>query len=150
MKRRVWFLAVLLCAPIGAADTVDWQIVLLKPHDCTTCGYVEELLKRSSQLQHATLEDGPGGQVSATILRRNSAELSAQEWQELHAQPWFDETLWRQRTAARSAQILLKHDGVVVSAGDITDSADLHGERFPERITTPDLGGDLVKVFNAR
>jgi hypothetical protein len=112
--------------------------------------YVEELLKRSSQLQHATLEDGAGGQVAASILRRNSAELSAQEWQELHALPWFDETLWRQRAAARSAQILLKHGGVVVSGGDITDSADLHDERFPERITMPDMGGDLMKVINAR
>ncbi|MEO8306679.1 MAG: hypothetical protein ABI616_01395 [Pseudomonadota bacterium] len=147
---RVWSFALLMSASIGAANAVEWQIVLLKPHDCTVCIYVEEMLKRSSQLRQATLEDGAGGQVTAPILRRSSSELSAQEWQELRALPWFDEPVWRQRAAARSAQVLLKRDGVIASAGDITDSADLRGALFPETITTPDLGGDLGKIFNQR
>jgi hypothetical protein len=150
MKRRAWFLALSMSAWIGAANAVDWQIVLLKPRDCTTCIFVEEILKRSAQLQQAVLQDGAGGQVTAPILRRTSAELSAQEWKELRALPWFDEPLWRQRTAARSAQILLKRDGVIMSAGDIADSADLHGSRFPEDITMPDTGSDPAKVVNAR
>ncbi len=117
MKVRVWFVAALMTAWIGAAAAADWQVVLLKPRDCTTCIYVEEILKRSSQLQQAVLEDDAGGQVTAPILRRTSSELTAQEWNELRALPWFDEPLWRQRTAALSAQILLKRDGVVVSGG---------------------------------
>jgi hypothetical protein len=149
MKRRIWFIA-LLNAWIGAAGAADWQVVLLKPRDCTTCIYVEEILKRSSQLQQAVLEDGAGAEVTAPILRRASSELSAQEWKELRALPWFDEPLWRQRTTARSAQILLKRDGAVVSAGDISDSADLHAARFPEDITMPDIGGDPGKVVNER
>jgi hypothetical protein len=150
VKSRICFIALFLSTCIGAAAAADWQVVLLKPRDCTTCIYVEEILKRSSQLQQVVLEDGAGGQVTAPILRRSSAELSAQEWKELRALPWFDETLWRQRTAARSAQILLKRDGVIASAGDIADSADLHGARFPDDITMPDMGTDPGKVFNAR
>jgi hypothetical protein len=149
MKWRAWFIPLLMSAWVGAATAADWQVVLLKPRDCTVCIYVEEMLKRSSQLQQAQLEDG-SSQVTAPIQRRSSAELSVREWQELRALPWFDEPLWRQRTAARSALVLLKRDGVIVSAGDITDSADLHGARFPETVITPDLGGDLMQVFNAR
>ncbi len=88
--------------------------------------------------------------MTAAIQRRTSSDLSAQEWKELRALPWFDEPLWRQRAAARSAQVLLKRDGIVVSGGDIADSADLHAAHFPEEITMPDVGGDPGKVFNDR
>jgi hypothetical protein len=150
MKTRVWFIALLLGARIGAAAAADWQVVLLKPRGCDTCSYVEEMLKRSTQLQRAVLEDGQGGQVMAPILRRASAELSAQEWLELRALPGFDEPLWRQRVAARAAQVLLKRDGVIVSAGDIADSADLRNARFPPALNMPDAGSDLLAVRSAR
>jgi hypothetical protein len=150
MKRRAWLIALLVSAWGTAASAADWQVVLLKPHDCTDCIIVEQILKHNLQLQQTVLEDGAGGQVTAPILRRNSSELSEQEWQQLRALPWFDEPIWRQRTAARSAQVLLKRDGVIVAAGDISDTADLHAERFPETITMPDRGDDLGKIFDAR
>ena len=150
MKKRVWIVSLLMSAWIGAANAADWQVVLLKPTGCTVCVYVEETLKRSAQLQQAILEDGVGGQVTASILRRASSELSVQEWKELRALPWFDEPRWRQQTAARSALVLLKRDGMIVSAGDITDSADLRDARYPESITMPDMGGDFLKVINTR
>ncbi len=34
-----------------AAHAADWQVVLLKPRGCDLCVFVEEILKRSSQLQ---------------------------------------------------------------------------------------------------
>ena len=124
--------------------------MLLKPRDCHSCFFVEESLKRSAQFRQAVLEDGAGGQVTAPILRRSSADLTAEEWTQLRALPWFDEAHWRQRTVAKSAQVLLKRDGVVVSAGDITDSADLSEARFPDDITMPYSGRDLGAVYNAR
>ncbi|MEO6186367.1 MAG: hypothetical protein ABIP38_08015 [Steroidobacteraceae bacterium] len=150
MKTRVRIIVLLLTAWCGAAQAAEWQIVLLKPRGCDNCSYVEELLKRSSQLQRAVLEDGAGGQVVAPIQRRASAELSAQEWTQLRALPWFDESLWRQRVAARAAQVLLKRDGVIVSAGDIADSADLRNARFPPALNMPDAGSDLFAVRSAR
>jgi hypothetical protein len=150
MKRRFWFICLALSMGPGAAHAAEWQIVLLKPPGCTVCVYVEEILKRGAQLREATLDDGAGGQVTASIQRRNSSELTAQEWQELRALPAFDEPAWKQRAAARSAQVLLKRDGVIASAGDIADSADLRAARFPAAVTMPDTNGDLMTVFNAR
>lgn len=146
MQPRVLFITLLLGFCIGAAHAADWQVVLLKPRGCDLCVFVEEILKRSSQLQRAVLEDGAGGQVTAPILRRNSADLTAQEWKELRALPWFDESLWQRQVAARSAQVLLKRDGVIVSAGDFTDSADLRSARYPADLVTPDIGRDLQAV----
>ena len=60
MKRSIWFIA-LLHAWIGAAGAAEWRVVLLKPRDCTSCIFVEEMLKRGSQLRQAVLEDGAGG-----------------------------------------------------------------------------------------
>jgi hypothetical protein len=111
---------------------------------------VEELLKRSSQLRQAVLEDGAGSQVTAPIVRRASAELSAQEWTELRALPWFNEGRWRRQAAMLAAQVLLKRDGVVVAGGDIADSADLNNARFPVQITMPDINSDVQAVRKAR
>lgn len=142
--------AALLCTLAGTAQAADWQIVLLKPPDCDDCTLVEEILKRSSQLQRVTLDDGAGNVVSAPILRRSSGVLSAQEWTELHALPWFDETTWRQRAASASAQILLKRDGIVVSGGDIRDSVDLRTARYPNELVTPNVGANPVTVRNGQ
>jgi hypothetical protein len=150
MKTRIWFIAVVLGTRIGVAYADDWQVVLLKPRGCAPCVYLEEILKRGSQMQRAVLDDGVGGQVTAPILRRNSTELSATEWTQVRALPGFDEPWWRQRAAALSAQVLLKRDGLIVSAGDITDSADLLRARFPADLVTPDAGRDLLKVRNSQ
>jgi hypothetical protein len=150
MKTRVWFITLLLIACSGAAHAADWQVVLLKPRGCDLCVYLEEILKRQGQLQQTVLEDGAGGQVTARIVRRSSAELSFQEWTELRALPWFDEPLWRRQAAAGSAQVLLKRDDVVVSAGDISDSANLRSARFPAELIMPDNGRDLLSVRNAQ
>lgn len=150
MNARIRLILLLLAICPGAALAAEWQVVLLKPRGCTTCSYVEEMLKRSSQLQQATLDDGAGGQVTARILRRASAELSTQEWAELQALPWFDAAAWNRQVIVRAAQVLLKRDGVVVSAGDIADSADLHSARFPLQVTMPDAGRDVGAVRNAR
>jgi UDP-N-acetyl-D-mannosaminuronic acid transferase (WecB/TagA/CpsF family) len=140
----------LLAASVGTVRAAEWQVVLLKPRDCATCSYVEEMLKRSAQLQQVVLDDGAGGQVTARIQRRASSELSAQEWIELRALPWFNATAWKRQAAARSAQVLLKRDGTIVSAGDIAESADLRSAQFPPQITTPDVGRDVTAVRNAR
>jgi hypothetical protein len=150
MKTRVWIITLLLCTGIGRAHAADWQLVLLKPDGCAYCVYVEQILKGKSQLRQAELADGAGGKVTASIQRRGSAVLSAQEWQELRALPWFDESLWRQRTAANAAQVLLKRDGIIVSAGDITDTADLRGARYPADLVTPDTGRDPGSVREAQ
>ena len=36
----------LLAASVGTVRAAEWQVVLLKPRDCATCSYVEEMLKR--------------------------------------------------------------------------------------------------------
>ncbi len=133
-----------------ALHAAEWQVVLLKPRGCGLCVYLEEMLKRGSQMQQAVLDDGKGGQVTASIQRRLSADLSVQEWNELRALPWFDERTWRQQATARAAQVLLKRDGVVVSAGNIGDSADLRSARYPATITTPDAGSDPSAARGAR
>jgi hypothetical protein len=150
MKTRTSCLLLLLCAWVSAARSASWEVVLLKPAGCDMCGFVEEVLKRNAQLRQVVLDDGAGGQVTAQVLRRNSAALSGQEWQELRALPGFNELQWRQRTSARSALILLKRDGVVVSAGDITDSSDLLRARYPAELTTPDINRDLAAVRDAQ
>ncbi|MEO6080594.1 MAG: hypothetical protein ABIQ86_12540 [Steroidobacteraceae bacterium] len=150
MTTRVWFISLLLGTWICPAHAADWQVVLLKPRGCNDCAFIEQILKRSLQLQRVVLKDGAGGQVTAPITRRDTADLSAQEWIELRSLVGFDEPAWRQRAAARSAQVLLKRDGVVVSAGDIADSADLQNARFPAALVTPDTGRDLSAVRNAQ
>lgn len=140
----------LLAASVGTVRAAEWQVVLLKPRGCATCIYVEEILKRGAQLQQVVLDDGAGGQVTARILRRASSELSAQEWIELRALPWFDEASWKRQAATLSAQVLLKRDGTIVSGGDIAESADLHSARFPLKITAPDVGRGVNAVRNAR
>lgn len=149
MKTRAWLIALLLGAGSATAAAADWQVVLLKPKGCVQCTFLEEILKRSAQLRQAVLDDGAGGQVTAPILRRGSAELSAQELAELRALPWFDEMLWWRQYGAKAAQVLLKRDGVIVSAGGIADSADLRNARYPVGLVTPDTGRDLASVRNA-
>lgn len=140
----------LLLTACTAAQAEEWQVVLLKPPGCGTCTYLEEVLKRSAQLRQAVLDDGAGSQVTATIQRRASSELTPQEWAELRALPWFSETRWRRQAALLSAQVLLKRDGIVVAGGDIADSAGLNNARFPVQTTMPDIGSDVQAVRNAR
>lgn len=148
MKARTWLIALLLGAGSAAACAEEWQVVLLKPRGCSQCTFLEEVLKRSAQLRQAVLDDGAGGQVTAPILRRDSAELSAQELVELRALPWFDELLWWRQSTARAAQVLLKRDGIIVAAGGIAESADLRSARYPAEFVTPDTGRDLQTVRN--
>jgi hypothetical protein len=148
MKTRLTLL--LLFAGIGVAQATEWRVVLLKPPGCTSCVFVEELLKRRSQLRETVLEDGAGGQVTAAIERRASSEVSAQEWQELSALPGFDAKTWLRHVAARDTLVLLKRDGAVVSGGDIADSADLRAARFPDTVTTPNPGDDVEAAREAR
>lgn len=135
---------IVLLAALWSADATaeQWQVVLLKPTGCAACTFVEEMLKRSGQLREVVLEDGAGGQVGAQIVRRAGSDLEVQESRELAALPYYDADTWRRQAEARSAQVLLKRDGVVVAAGDIGDSADLRSVRLPPEITTPDLGRD--------
>lgn len=149
MNPRSWLLPLLLGAVATPILAEDWQVVLLKPRGCGTCGHVEEILKRSSQMQQVVLDDGAGQQVTAAIQRRPSSQLSPQEWTQLRALPGFDEGVWQERAAARSAQVLLKRDGVVVSGGDITESADLRGARYPVELTMPHTDRNPVDVRNA-
>jgi hypothetical protein len=150
MKIRVWTIALLLNAWFGIAHAEEWQVVLLKPRGCVYCGYLEEALKRSAQLRQATLDDGAGNRVTAAIQRRDSADLSAQEWRELRALPYFDERRWRAQAGEGAAMVLLKRDGVIASAGDVAESADLRTARFPGDLTMPDIGTDLFAVREAR
>lgn len=142
MRTRTGLIALLLAAGAGVVNGAEWEVVLLKPRGCSNCAHLEEILKRSSQLREAVLEDGKGGEVRAPIQRRSSVELSAAEWDELRALPGFDEPLWRQRAGEGSAMVLLKRDGLIASAGDIAESADLRGARLPEELTSPQVDSD--------
>jgi hypothetical protein len=146
---RHWLILLLLAACTGA-QAAEWQVVLLKPRDCDRCVYLEEILKRQGQLHQTVLRDAARGQVTARVVRRAGTELSAQEWTELRALPWFDESQWRRQAAKGSPQILLKRDELVVSAGDITDSANLRNARFPVPLLMPDGGRDVFSVRNAQ
>ncbi|MET0280003.1 MAG: hypothetical protein ABW278_02605 [Steroidobacteraceae bacterium] len=150
MKMRARFIALLLCACVGIVRAAEWQVVMLKPQGCINCLYLEEILKRGAQLRTATLADSNGGQVSAPILRRSSAALSAQEWAELRALPYFDEAAWQRQVADRSAQILLKRDGLIAAAGDIAESVDMRGVRFPDTLNMPATGQDPAIARDAR
>lgn len=150
MKIRPWAAALLLAALSTGVHAAEWQVVLLKPRDCNDCVLLEEILKRRSQLRQAVLEDGKGGQVTAPIQRRASAELSVTELAQLRALPWFNEALWNKQAAAASAQVLLKKDGIVVSGGEISESADLRNARYPAEVITPDIGRGLMEVRDAQ
>lgn len=150
MKTRIWTIALLLNAWPAFAAAADWQVVLLKPRGCNYCAYLEETLKRGAQLRQAVLDDDAGGQVTAPILRRDSSELSAQEWQELRALPHFDERRWRAQVSEGAALVLLKRDGVIAAAGDIAESADLRSARVPADITMPNMGSNVFAVREAR
>lgn len=150
MRTTSGLVALLLALGAGAAGAAGWEVVLLKPRNCSNCVQLEELLKRRSQLRQAVLEDGQGGQVTAPIQRRSSVELSDQEWSELRALPGFDEAQWQRQAGAGSAMVLLKRDGVIASAGGISESADLRGKRLPEELTTPQAGRDPMAARGAR
>jgi hypothetical protein len=132
------------------AAAADWQVVLLKPRDCNPCVYVEEMLKRSGQLREVTLNGGADGSVTAKIARRNSSELTPQEWNEIRALPYFREPTWQRKVAADSALVLLKRDSVIVSAGDIADSADIRNSRLPPELAQPDTQENPLAVRDAR
>ena len=141
IKAWVICLAGVLGAATGAAqspETVgDWRIVLLKPADCYTCSMVEESLKRRGAIRSITLTDGPGVEVTASIERRLGGEVTLDEYAELATLPYFSPTLWKLQKQQKLAQVLLKHDGHIVSAGSITDSADLRNVQVPDDITRP-------------
>jgi hypothetical protein len=124
----------------------DWHVILIKPKDCVACTILEEGLKRKGYLQQVVLADGPQVQVTARIERRSSGELTAQEWQELAALPYFNQAAWEQQAEERSAQVLLKHDGHIVAAGNIADSTDLRDATFPEELTLPIAGTTIPAV----
>jgi hypothetical protein len=146
-------LAVLLLAlQVSAQDSPDeaWQVVLLKPKGCVACVYLEETLKRRGNLQRVTLDAGGGQQVTAAIQRRTLSELTPVEWQEVSALPYVDTAIWQQHARENSAQLLLKHDGRVVAAGNISQSADLRSVEFPLEITTPAQNASVNAVHTAR
>ncbi|MEP7314447.1 MAG: hypothetical protein ABI859_17815 [Pseudomonadota bacterium] len=142
----------LLATLASAQDAPDeaWQVVLLKPKGCVACVYLEETLKRRGNLQRVMLDAGGGQQVTAAIERRSSAELTPVEWQEVAALPYVDTELWQQQARQNSAQLLLKHDGRVVAAGNIAQSADLRGAEFPLDMTMPAHNTSVNAVQTAR
>jgi hypothetical protein len=150
MRTRAWLFLLLLGTGAAAAQAADWQVVILKSRGCNTCVLLEEVLKRSGQLQRANLNDGAGGQITAPILRRASTELSEQEWSELRALPYFGDLQWQQRIGNGAAMVLLKRDGVIAAAGDIADSVDARNARFPQNLNLPDVGKDPSAVRNER
>jgi hypothetical protein len=139
MRALVSALLLGFCATaVRAQDAgAQWQLVLLKPRECISCVYAEELLKRRGFLQTAELLAPGAPPISARIVRRNSSELTAAESQELAALPYIDLKRWAAEAALRSTQVLLKRDGRVVSAGNIADSADLRRAEFPESVMAP-------------
>jgi hypothetical protein len=124
----------------------EWQVVLLKPRDCNGCVYVEEALKRSNQLRSVTLSDGSTNSVQATIERRTEAVLSASEYEQLSALPYYKSAQWSAQSQAGQLQVLLKQDGRIVSAGAIDDSADLRSREFPPELTIPEPGTSVETV----
>ena len=137
----------------GAATPPDtsgaWQVTLLKPRDCSSCTYVEESLKRRGALQRVPLTDGAGTEVVASIERRASAQLTPEEWDELQTLPYFNRPVWERQAADRAAQILLKRDGRIVAAGNITDSTDLREVSFPEELTLPMGAATVPRIRDA-
>ena len=112
-----WWTAIafaLLAAPAWSQlpdATAEWQVVLLKPRDCNGCVYVEEALKRSSQLRNVTLSDGHGGSVQAAIERRTEGVLTDSEREQLAALPYFDAAQWAAQSQSGQLQVLLKQAG---------------------------------------
>ena len=121
----------------------EWRVVLLKPHDCNGCVYVEEALKRSSQLRTVTLTDVDGSSIQASIERRIETPLSASEQQQLAALPYFDAALWDSQTQHKQLQVLLLRSGRVVAAGAIDESADLRSSEYPADLTQPAAGASV-------
>lgn len=137
----------LFAASAWAQDTGgSWQLVLLKPRNCMGCVWAEEVLKRRGFLQTAELNGSDGSSISARVVRRPSSELTAEEAQELGALPYIDLALWAQQARELATQVLLKRDGHVVSAGNISDSADLRRAEFPESVMVPRDGADLFDL----
>ena len=126
-----------------------WAVVLLKPKGCVACVVLEEKLKRQGNLQNVTL-DGGSQQVTAAIQRRASSELTPAESQELTALPYIDKAKWQQGAKEGAVQVLLKHDGRVVAAGDIAESANLRGIEFPVEISSPAQNASVNDVRLAR
>ena len=147
-----WWTAIafaLLAAPAWSQlpdATAEWQVVLLKPRDCNGCVYVEEALKRSSQLRNVTLSDGHGGSVQAAIERRTEGVLTDSEREQLAALPYFDAAQWAAQSQSGQLQVLLKQAGRIVSAGAIDDSADLRSRDFPGELTIPPSGTSVESV----
>ncbi len=133
----VGLLAIAASAAESPDAVGDWRITLLKPADCYTCSMVEELLKRRGAIRSITLNDGRTFEVTATIERRAGGDVTATEYTELTQLPYFNATLWKLQKQQKLAQVLLKHDGHIVSAGSITESADLRNVRIPDDITLP-------------
>jgi hypothetical protein len=130
----------------AAEDAGDWRVTLLKPKDCQACVYLEESLKRRGTLQQVPLADGPANGVTASIERRPGGEVTAEEWQELLKLPYFDQGVWKQEASQHSSQVLLKHDGHIVAAGNIADSWDQRDARFPDDLTLPLGTAEVLKV----
>ena len=147
-----WWTAILfalLAAPAWSQlpdATAEWQVVLLKPRDCNGCVYVEEALKRSSQLRSVTLSDGQGGSAQAAIERRTEGVLTESEREQLAALPYFDAAQWAAQAQSGQLQVLLKEAGRIVAAGAIDDSADLRSRDFPLELTIPVPGTAIDAV----
>ena len=147
IRTAVWFLALFAARTLAqSADTGTWRVTLLKPPGCSACSLVEESLKRKGNPQRVALADGRGGEVTATVERRQGATLTEEEWQQVLALPYFDKSQWQRQASERAAQVLLKLDGRVVAAGNIADSADLRSVAFPDDLTLPLVPGSVESV----
>ncbi len=147
---RFLFLIAISILDVPRALAAEWQLVLLKPPECNSCLYVEQILKRNLQIRSVELDDGAGQKVTASINRRASYELSLEERGQLQKLPYFDAAAWNQRVAAGGALLLLKRDGVIASAADISDSANLRDVQVPLDLTSPSVGRSFDSVREAR
>ena len=140
-------LSTLLAAAAWAQGAdAPWQLVLLKPRLCGSCGIAEELLRRRGFVQTAELSGSNGSSISARVVRRPSSELTTEEAQEIAALPYIDVNVWNQHARQGAAQVLLKRDGHVAAAGNIADSGDLRRLEFPEPVMAPRDGADLFEL----
>jgi hypothetical protein len=133
-------------APVGAQESGDWQLVLLKPPDCGLCSYSEEVLKRRGFVQRAELTASGGRSITARVVRRVSADLTPQETTEVAALPYIDMALWKFRAQQKVGQVLLERDGHVVAAGSLTETADLRRATLPEKVLAPPPAADLLEL----
>lgn len=148
IRLKIPFCAALLlpvAACGGAPIQHSWEIQLVAGEDCGACSLFEDIREErgiGDVLRH-DVEDLPDAVPIAMI---EPAELSEADLERMAALPYMSEAEARELARGESLLVLVRHDGRIQAAGNISWSAHLPAARFPDVVMEPPASAPFDEI----